>query len=150
MADDHQRIIASTQGQNRAMQHETGTFKLSKFSGKNNQSYLERFQLVIKPMECYHIVPSQNQQVIVSLKGFKNTRLTPPILELRQKHSASIYSDWTCERNLCHTMERARNYCTLVNQYTPAVPPCSTVPQPQPTQIPRANSKSKSQSFYTM
>ena len=112
--------------------------KLSKFSGESDQAYLEQFQLKIKSMEHYHIAPPQHQQVIIFLKGFKDARLTTPILELRQKHSASFYSDWVRAGNLRHSMERANNYCHLVNQYTPTAPPRSTLPRLSPPVILRS------------
>ena len=96
--------------------------QLTKLPNELDAAYMERFQQKIKTMEHYDITPSQQQQVIIFLKGLKDTRLTTPILELRQKPTLSIYSDWIKPRNLRHTLERARNYCDLVKQYTPAQP----------------------------
>ena len=105
--------------------------QLSKFGNENDNTYLERFNQTIKTMEHYKITPSQQQQVIIFLKGLKDRRLTTPILELRQKPQSCIYSDWIKSRNLRHTLERARNYCNLVQQYTPAsAPPTSPPGQP--------------------
>ena len=92
--------------------------QLSILTNENDAAHIERFQKKIKMMEHYDITPSQPQQVIVFLKGLKDNRLTAPILELRQKPTLSIYSDWIKPRNLRHSLERARNYCNLVQQYT--------------------------------
>ena len=114
--------------------------RLSKATAESDQTYLERFQSVIKSMEHYHVAPSDYQQVIVFLKGLKDSRLTQPILELRTKHQASIYSDWIQSGNLRHTLERARNYCTLVNQYTPVIRNSHTRPSITPSPGSYANS----------
>ena len=108
----------------------------SKFPNETDDMYVTRFEETVQQMEYFHIKPSQHLQVIVFLSGLKDSRLQDPIMQLRQSPQL-VYKNWIQPDNITHTLQKARAYCALINQYAPREP--SNIHQPTTTPPPNTS-----------